>query len=73
MNIYFKRILQKIHDHIFMIKIEESIEILTISAITSSKFKETASFWTKFKENFDGIRFIKRTNFITHRTKIKTI
>ena len=26
-----------------------------------------------FKENFDGIQFIKRTNFITHRIKIKII
>ena len=47
------------------------IEILTISAITSSKFNKTTSLWTHFKDNFDGIQFIKSTHFITHRIKIK--
>ena len=42
-------------------------------AILSSKSKEITSFWTYFIENFDGIQFIKRTNFITHRIKIKII
>ena len=37
------------------------------------KFNETASFWTHFIENFNGIKFIEKTNFIDHRIKIKII
>ena len=50
-----------------------NIDIWTFFAITSSKFNKTTSYWTQFKHNFDGIQFIKKTNFITHRIKIKII
>ena len=56
-----------------LFKIEESIEILIISAITSSNFNKTNSFQTNFKDNFDGFHIIKSTNIITHRIEIKII
>ena len=42
-------------------------------SITSSKFNKTISFWTNFKDNFDGFHIIKSKNFIAHRIKIKII
>ena len=42
-------------------------------AIPSSKFNERFLFWTHYIENFDDIQFIKRTNVITYRIKIKII
>ena len=46
---------------------------LDFFGITSSKFNETTSFQTNFKDNFDGFHIIKSTNFITHRIEIKII
>ena len=60
---YFKRYL----------KFKKTLKIRLFFVITSSKFNETTSFWTHFKENFGGIQFIKRTNSITHRIEIKII
>ena len=56
-----------------LFRIEENNEIGTFFAITSSKFNETTSFQTNFKDNFDGFHIIKSTNIITHRTEIKII
>ena len=49
------------------------MEIWTIFAILSSKFNETTSFQTNFKDNFDGFHIIKSINFIIHRIEIKII
>ena len=49
------------------------MKIWAFFAIPSSKFNETTSFWTPFIKNFHEIQFIKRTNFITHRIKMKII
>ena len=40
-----------------LFKIEESINILNISAITYSKFNKTNSSWTRFIMNFDSFEF----------------
>ena len=55
------------------LKFLKNIEIWTLFAITYSKFNETTSFWTHFKDNFYGFHMIKSTKFITHRIGIKII
>ena len=53
------------------LKFKKTLKFWLFFPIPSSKFNEMASFWTHFINNFDGIQFIKRINFIAHRIKIK--
>ena len=55
------------------LKFKKTLKFGLFFAITPSKFNETTSFQTNFKDNFNGFHIIKSTNFITHRFKIKLI
>ena len=55
------------------LKFMKTLKFRLFFGIPSSKFNETTSFWTHFIENFDGIQFITRTNFITHRIQVRII
>ena len=47
------------------------IEIWAFFAKISSKFNETTSFQSNYKDNLDSFHIIKSTNFISHRIEIK--
>ena len=55
------------------LKFNKTLKFGLFFAKTSSKFNETTSFQTNFKDNFDGFHIIKSTNFITHSIEIKII
>ena len=55
------------------LKFKKSLKFALFLQIPSSKFNETTSFWTNFKDNFDGSHITKSKNCITHRIKIKII